>query len=154
LSKTVTVNGNSYTLAQQGDEPPYGEDQADLIEALVDVAATVVATGDITSTTFTLGNNTSSTVTGLVFDPAVVRAATITYTISRTTATQEVTEHGVMLLTCVNTGTTFAFSQYSTGDAGVTFTVASTGQFSFTSSNLTGGSYVGKLTFSAKSITQ
>lgn len=156
MSTTVTINNTNYTLPEQGSESPWGSDLSDLISALVDVANTVVSTGDILATTYSLANNVSSAtaVTGLAFDISTILASTITYTIYRTTDSNEVTEHGVIFLAYKPTAATFELSQHHVGDAGVEFTVNSSGQFLFTSSNISGTNYSGTMKFSAKSTLQ
>lgn len=156
MSTTVTVNNTTFTLPAQSDNAPWGADLSDLIAALVEVANTVVSVGDIAATTFTLANNISSaaSVTGLTFDISTILSSTITYTVYRTTDSNEVTERGVILLAYKPTANTFELAQYHVGDAGVEFTVNSSGQFLYTSSNIAGTNYAGTLKFSAKSTVQ
>lgn len=156
MSRQVTINNTTYTLPLQADEAPWGSDLSDIIQALIDVANTVTSPGDISTTTFVLANNQASTapVTGLAFDPALVRSATVTYSIYRSTTTDEVAEHGVMLIAYKSTDNSYEIARYSVGDAGVEFSIPSTGQAQFTSSNLAGASYAGSLKFNAKAFVQ
>lgn len=156
MSRVVTINNTEFNLPLEGEESPWGSDLSDLITALVDVANTVVSTGDILATTYTLANNVSSptAVTGLAFDISTILASTITYTIYRNTDSNEVTEHGVIFLAYKPTASTFELSQHHVGDAGVEFTVNGSGQFLFTSSNISGTNYSGTMKFSAKSTLQ
>jgi hypothetical protein len=156
LSKQVTVNGNNYTLNQQGDNPPWGEQQSELIEALVDVAGSVVGTGDILQTSFNLSNNVSSVtnVTGLQFDPAQVRSAIIEYSIYRSTSSAEASECGTMLVTYSSVAATWEVARYSVGEAGITFTLTAGGQGQYTSTNMAGTGHSGLLKFRARAFTQ
>lgn len=156
MSKTVTVNGTNFTLNQQGDNPPWGENLSDLIEALVEVANSVAGPNDILTTSFDLANNISSAtnVTGLQFSTAAVRSAIINYSLYRSSSTNELSECGVMLITYKSTANTWELAQYSVGDAGVTFTITSTGQIRYQSTDIGSTSYSGKLKFNAKAFAQ
>jgi hypothetical protein len=156
LAKNVTINGTTYNLPQQGDSPPWGESLSDLIEALVSVANNTISTGDILTTSFAVANNITSqtNVTGLLFDPAAVRSAVIEYSIYRATSDTELSEGGVMLVTYKSGAGTWEVAQYSVGDAGITFTCSNSGQFKYTSTNLSGTSYTGLLKFKARAMTQ
>lgn len=156
MSKLVTINGTTYTLAQQGDSPPYGEDQSDLIQALIDIANNVSGTGDILNTSFTVANNISSAtnVTALVFDPAVVRSAIIEYSIYRSTSSTESSECGTMYVTYKSTAASWELAQVGAGTSGVTFTINASGQIKYTSTSLAGTSYSGLLKFRARAFTQ
>ena len=152
MSKVVTVAGTNYNLADQGTDQPWGQDESDLIQALVDVANSVTSPGDILPTTYNLANNITSpvVVTGLQFNIATVLGATVTYSIYRATTSQEASEHGTISLTYKPTANTFDLAQNYNGQANTEFTIDTTGRFLVTTNNMTGGSYVGTLKFSAK----
>jgi hypothetical protein len=158
LSRQVTINGNTYTLNEQGDNPPFGEQQSELISALVDVSNSVVGTGDILQTSFSLANDVTeednANVTGLQFDTSQVRSAIIEYSIYRSTSSDELSECGTMLVTYKSTASSWEVARYSVGDAGVTFTLTSAGQAQYTSSDMAGTGYSGLLKFRARSFTQ
>lgn len=156
MAKQVTVNGNPYILNQQGDNPPFGEQQSELIEALVNVANNTVGTGDILTTSFNVANNVTSptNVTGLQFDTATIRSAIIEYSIYRSTSTEEVSECGTMLVTYKSLAASWEVARYSVGDAGIFFTLDATGQAQYTSSNMSGTGYAGLLKFKARAFTQ
>lgn len=151
----VTINGSQYTLNQQGDPAPWGNDQQELIQALIAVASASTSAGDILPSTFTLANNVTSPtpISSLVFDQSVVRSAIIQFSVDRSTATQELTEAGYLYITYNSTTNSWSHSQDSVGNSQLLFDVTA-GQVTYTCSNLTGGSYAGKLGFSARAFAQ
>lgn len=152
----VTINGNTYTLNQQGDAPPWGEQLSDILLALIDVANTNIGTGDILNTSFEPSNNISSVtnVTGLQFDAAIIRSAIIEYSIYRSTNSEEGSECGTMLATYSSTDDSWEVARYSVGDSGLTFTVTAGGQFQYTSTNMSGTGYSGLMRFRARAFQQ
>lgn len=156
MATQVTINGTTYFIPVQGQNPPWGEELHDLLQALVTIANNTFSVGDISTTNFTIANNNTSAsdVTSLSFDPAVIRSATITYSIYRSTSINELSEHGHILVTYKNTANTWELARFAVGDAGVTFSILPTGQIQYVSSNLAGTSYTALLKFSAKAIQQ
>lgn len=155
MAKQVTVNGSEYTLDQQGDNPPWGEELSDLLQALVDVAAQVINTGDVPTTSFIIADNTGSptSITGLLFDPATVRSSVIEYSVYRSNIGNEASECGTMLVTYKSTAGTWELARYAVGDAGVTFTITNAGQVQYTSTDLS-GTTAGTMKFRARSFLQ
>lgn len=157
MSRTVTIAGTTYTLPEQGTEEPWGSDLSDIIDALVDVAESTSGPGDILSTTFAIANNVSSptVVSGLQFDVSTILSSVITYTITRTSDVDDLTETGTIRLTYRSSLSDFDLApSYSGDNSGVTFTISGAGQILYTSTNLSSTNYSGTLTFSAKSVLQ
>ncbi len=156
MSRQVTIQGTSYTLNAQGDNPPYGDQQSALIEALVDVANASVSSTDILPTSFSLSNNISSptNVTGASFDTSQVRSANVSYSIYIVTSLNEYSESGNLLLTYKTVANSWELARYAVGDAQVTFTITTSGQIQYVTSNVSGTGYSGKLRFSAKTFSQ
>lgn len=99
---------------------------------------TSFSTGDIAPSSFNLVNNQAipANVTGLLFNPAVVRSFDILLSIY-INATTPVYE--AIRVTGINKGTSFDISQTSTGDSsGVLLSITNLGQFQYTSSNSAG----------------
>lgn len=144
----VIIDGTTYQLPVQGQDPTWGDDLSDIIQALVAVSSGSTGPGDILPSTFTLANNQTSpaAVTGLIFDEGTIRGAEISYSIDRATSTQEVTENGTLYINYNSTTNTWSQSQISNGNAQVLFSVIS-GQIFFTSSNMGGANYAGKMGF-------
>lgn len=156
MAISVVINGTTYSIPQQGENPPWGEDLSDVLNAIVTVLNSSVGSADILTTSFTVANNQSSAanVTGLSFDTTEVRSAIISYSIYRSTSLSELSECGHIFATYKSTANSWEFTPVGTGDAGVTFSITSAGQVQYTSTNLSGTSYVGKLKFSAKAFLQ
>lgn len=156
MSTQVVINGSTYTVASQGTSPPWGDDQQDLLLALVQVAQNTVGAGDILTTSFNIVNNTSSAanVSGLSFDTSTVRSAIVQYSIYRTSSTTEQSEVGHLYLTYKSTAASWEIAQSYAGDSGVVFSITSGGQVKYTSTNFSGVSYSGKLKFNAKAFLQ
>lgn len=82
--KTVSIGNETYQLPLQGTSGPWGEQLSDLLEALIDVSNLTSGAADITETSAVILNTASQKeIVGLIFDPAVVRSAEISYNISR-----------------------------------------------------------------------
>lgn len=157
MATTVTINGTQYTLPDQSENEPWGADLSDLIEALVEVANASVGAGDILATTSSITNNVSSptNVSGLQFDIATILSSVITYTIYRSSATEEFTESGTLILTYLPDNNEFDLAQRFGGtSSGVDFTITGSGQIQYTSSNMNATNYTGSIDFFAKSILQ
>lgn len=157
MATTFTINGTTYNFPTQGDDPPWGDEVVQLITAMVNTLNTLSGTGDILTTNFTVGNNVSSStnVTGLNFDPTVVRSALISYSIYRSSNTPtELSESGMIYVTYKSTAGTWEIAQNYAGNSGMNFTMTNGGQIQYTSTNIGSGAYVGKMKFSAKAFTQ
>jgi hypothetical protein len=156
MPKTVTLSGTTYTLPQQNDEAPWGENLSELIEALVTAVDSINGDGDILDTEISIANNQSSvaSVTGLTFDVGTVRSAVVTYSVYRSTTLSEKGECGILLLTYLSTANAWNISRYSNDDSGIVFTVTDAGQVQYTTDNMSGASYTGTLTFKADAFVQ
>lgn len=156
MSETVSIQGTDYTLNIQGDNPPFGEQQSELIRALVDVANASASGTDILPTSFTLTNNTAvaANITGASFDSSQVRAAFMNYSIYIATNSVELSEAGQLIITYKSVANSWELVRYAAGDSQVTFSITTSGQIQYISSNVAGTGYSAKLKFSAKTFTQ
>lgn len=96
----------------------------------------------------TITNNQliATSISGLVFSGLLYRAVVLRYSIYRVTDDNEVTQTGQLRLTYrSNAGTWSLSDDFGGDDAGVTFSVDSTGKILYTSSDLTGANYDSKL---------
>lgn len=156
MPTNLTINGTTYSLPSQGDSPAWGVQISDIITALADGLTATIGPNDILPSTFTVGNNviTPTPISQLVFDQAEVRSAQITYSIDRSTSATELSENGILQVNYNNTTNTWNSSQGPiNGDAQILFSIVS-GQVFYTSSNLSGSNYSGKLGFSARAFGQ
>lgn len=157
MSIPVVINGTDYNLPTQGQSPPWGDDLTNIILALIDSAANVNGPGDILKTTFLLANNQSSAanVTGLAFDLSQIRAAIVQYSVYRSTDSNEESETGTMYVTYSSLNS--AWSLVIAGDvlnSTMVFTITSLGQIQYTSGNLAGANYTGRIIFAASAFVQ
>jgi hypothetical protein len=90
MSKKITLGSSQYTLSTQGDPAGWGEEQSDLIEAIVDSINGFFGPGDILPVSSLIENDTPDfkPVPSLQFNSALVRFAEINYTIIRTSRIQ------------------------------------------------------------------
>ena len=91
-------------------------------------------------------NTTDQVVTGLTFSDVVTKAALIPYDIHRQTATQNVQEFGVYLLSRDPADSIWRLEKLISGldDSGATLNVTAAGQIRVTTDDLTGASYDGQ----------
>jgi hypothetical protein len=156
---TVTLAGTTYQIPISGANPPWGVQLQDYLEALAAAFNTVVGPADISETSAPIANNQSSpaNVTGLSFDPSVVRASFVDYSIYITTNTTTAKEAGT--LTMLYDGTSpvnskWSFTRESDNDSGVVFSMLDTGQLQYTSPNISGSGFSGVMTFRARAVLQ
>lgn len=139
MPKIVQIGSTSYIIPEEGDKAGWGEDTTAWMEGVTDALENVQGTNDILIKSATLSNNQSSVanIPGLSFNVAEVEAVEVDYVIKRTydSGSSIVVESGKILGNY--DGTDFVISQENTGNAGVDITVTSSGQFQYTSSDLT-----------------
>jgi hypothetical protein len=113
---------------------------------------TFLGAGFMQETTFTIANNTAvaANVTGLVFSSASYKSAVIYCEVRRKTSTNELISNGMLRVYYRDlTSTWELLDELGGDDDGVVFSITSAGQVQYTSSNVSGTSYTGKLTFKA-----
>lgn len=152
----VSIQGTTYNLPQQGESPAWGDDLQSLILALVSVSNSVVGGADILTTNFSLPQVQASAanIVGLTFNSTLVRSAIISYSIYRSTSTNEVSECGQIYITYKSSAGTWELAQNYVGTSGVVFIMLPSGQMQYTATTIVGTTYAGKLKFQAKSFLQ
>ena len=155
MSVPLTVSNFTYNYPSPNDNPPWGTDATAWAVAVTAALNSVIGPGDILPTSSIVLNNQSgvTNLAGLSFDPTVVRGAIIEYCIYRVTtapSAQAVAEVGSMELVYKSTAATWELNRVHVGEANVTFTITALGQFQYTTDNMTGLGYVGKMTFRAR----
>ena len=139
MPKQLQIGSTIFDYPEQGDKAGWGEEATAWAEAVTDALANVQGPNDILITSATLANNqtTSADIPGLLFNVAQVEAVEIDYFIRRVfdNNASTVTETGKILGSY--DGSEFSISTETTGDTGVTITVLNTGQFQYTSTDLT-----------------
>ena len=159
MARSLTVDNTTYNFPEQGEDPTWGEVIVNWAEAVSDVLNNLQGPGDILETTFTIANNQSSSadVTGLSFSNSTVRAAFVEYSVYREsdTTTNGKAESGSLFLVYddnASSGNKWIMSQDAAGNSGVTFTVADTGQISYTSDDIGSTGYSGTMKFKARTL--
>lgn len=107
--------------------------------------------------TFALVNNQSSAanIDQLVFDKNYVSAAFVEYLIQRVTSSTSLIQIGILRITYNPDTDSWAIGEYGTSgpsSAGITFSITSTGQVRYTSSNLAGTQEISRIAFRIRPI--
>lgn len=156
MPKTIIIGTDSFDVPLQGDNPDYGESLTDLFEAIADALETVQQPNDILTQSGTIANNitVATSIPNFSFDTAEVQSINAEYIIKRTTAVpaNNLVESG--FIEGNFDGTNWSISRRQIGDAGVEFTVTSGGQIQYTSTDVSGTSYTGEISFKAKVFNQ
>ena len=155
---TVTINSIPYSYPTSGDDPGWGSDASDAFVAVTEVLNNLLGPNDVLTTSFSIANNQSSVadVTGLVFNGASARSIRITYDLYRisTTNTFGKAETGLIeILYDNNAPAPWSIGQGNIlGNAGVAFSITTSGQIQYTSTDIGSTSYSGTMTFRGISI--
>ena len=82
--KDVTIGTESYKLPLAGQNPPWGEELSDIIQALIDAANVSQGPNDITESSATILNTSGvKNILGLLFNPSQVRSSEVSYNAAR-----------------------------------------------------------------------
>ena len=149
----VVILGSTYYVPVASQDPNWGSDLHDTVVALADASSASSGPADIPTTSFSLANNTASpsNVTSAVFSTTLVRSFIMSYSIYISTTTTEHSANGTLYGNYKSTAATWDLAETYTGsDSGVTFSITSGGQIQYTTTNVGGSSYSGKLKFNAK----
>lgn len=159
MAKQLTIAGTVYNFPVAGETPNWGQDATSCIVALAEALNSLLGPGDILQTSETIENNVSiaSTINGLIFDPNVVRAATISYTIYRVSTANpsgfsEVSKAFIVYDDNAAIGQKWKMSIESNGDSGVLLSINDTGQVFFQSTDIGSSGYSGTMIFSARTL--
>ena len=146
MAVQITLNGNTYNYPEPGESPDWSGDATALIVEMCNILNTIVAPGDILTTTANINDNvaTPTDVAGMNFDPTLVRATNITYSIYRISTDQPSgnTEDGTIFLNYDNnavSGSKWTLSQRTNGTAGVSFSITDLGQVQYISTQIDAG---------------
>lgn len=151
----LVVNGTTYNFPNKGQDPDWAAEVTRWATDVTFVLNTIIGIGDIAETTTTIGNNqTSATnVLGLKLFGANVKHAIIQYSIFRQHTVSSVvlgfSETGTIIATLNEFAATnlWNIAHNYVGDTQTLLTITDDGQFKYTSSNLTGTLYSGKMIF-------
>ncbi len=155
----ITIQGSLVDFPNSAAEPNWAEAVIQFAELTATALSGLVGAGDVSPQIYTMVADTNSDVDlpSLQFATSVVRAATINYSVYRTTNTGNAAESGMLqLIYNPNNAPTqkWEFTQQKVGEGDITFTVLDTGQVQFSSTALGGSDHVGKITYYAKALLQ
>lgn len=152
MSKIVTIGTETFEIPTIGANPDYGSELTDFFVAIADALENVQSPNDILRTSANIANNvtTPTNIPAFSFDTSEVISINAEYIVKRTTLVpaENLTESGT--ITGNYNGTAWTISLMTDGNAGVEFSITPSGQIQYTSSNMTGSSYVGEIIFKAK----
>lgn len=155
----LSIAGTVYNFPVAGESPNWGAEATEAIVAIVDALNSLLGPGDILQTSETIENDitVANPINGLIFDSNVVRAATISYTIYRTSSTNpaghsEVSKAFIIYDDNASIGQKWKITIESNGDAGVALSISDSGQVSYLSTNIGTSSYSGTIVFTARTL--
>lgn len=159
MSVEITIQGTPVTFPTSGSSPDWAPALVQFAQLVEAALAGVAGSFDVAPQAQTIDaqNPDTAEIASLSFPTSDVRAAFIPYAVYRDTATQTVTEGGELFIVYNETGPTnnkWSISQRRTGDASITFSISDVGQVSFTTTEVTGGTHVGVISFSGRAILQ
>lgn len=156
MSIPLVVNNATYNFPTSGQDPGWGSDVTDWASAVTVALTTTSGTGDITQTAAVINNNqtSASNVAGLAFDTTVIRGAIINYAIYRSTNSNEVAEAGTVYASYKSTAGVWDFVVVGSNSANTVLSITNTGQVQYTTDNMSGTSYSGKISFRAQALLQ
>jgi len=139
MSKQLQIGSTVYDYPEQGDKAGWGEDASAWAEGVTEALKNVQGPNDLLITSATLSNNQTiaTNIPGLTFNVAQVESVEIDYVIKRIfdSGASTIVETGKILGNY--DGSDFSISIETTGDSGTVISVLSSGQFQYTTSDLT-----------------
>ncbi len=139
MSKLLQIGSTIYEIPEQGENPSWGEDTTAWICGVTEALTNVQGPNDILTTSAPIANNQTSqaNISGLIFNSAQVESVEIDYEVIRTfnLGASKSVEMGKIM--AIFDGSDFIMSSETTGDSGIEIGVLSSGQFVYTSSDLT-----------------
>lgn len=151
----LKVNNTTYNYPDQGSEPGWGGDATGWAEGVTEVLASLQPSGTINETQSSIDLvATNKSITAMVFNQALSKAATVTYRIERTTDSTALYEKGTLEIaydpTLVNPWVLSRVIDVGS-DALVSMDITSAGQVIYTSLTVPGTNYNGFIRFKTAS---
>lgn len=159
----ITIQGTVIDLADTGDSPDWSQSVIEFAEAVEDALSGVAGSYDVSPQVMNIDAyniaSAGADITNLLFSTTAVRAAIINIATYRNTATTTVSEISVLHIVYNASNSVnqkWEVTREITGDGKITFAVSDTGVVSFviraSDGALTGASYNGLLSYSAKAL--
>ena len=159
----IDIGGTIIDIPNTGAQPIWSEPVIAGFEATAEALSGLVGAGDISRQEFTLNNShnpgTDIVLTGLSFNPTLVRGAFMNYKVTRNTTspTSTIVEVGNMNIIYNgenSSGLKWECQREYVGDAQITFSVQDDGQFLFTTAAIGGVTHTGTIAFTATALLQ
>lgn len=158
MAVNLTVNNSVFAYPSPGDEPGWGESCTSWAVEVTEVLSSLLGPNDILQTSFNINNNVSTptNITGLVFNTATVRGATIEYSVYRISTANPSGNAETGIITLIYDDSAAPGSRWQmaigniSGDAGINFSITDAGQVQYTSTDINSVGYSGVIKFSAK----
>jgi len=155
MPKQLQIGSTIFNYPEQGDKAGWGDEATAWAEAVTAALENVQGANDILITSSTIANNQAApaNIAGLSFNVAEVESVEIDYFIKRVydAGVSTVVETGKILGSY--DGSDFIISTETTGESGTDITVLASGQFQYTTTDLT-NHQSSVIRFRAKAITQ
>lgn len=149
MPKTLTVGTENFDFPLEGENPGYGQSITDWAEAVSDALGTVQAPNDVLVSTASILNNQTSfaDISGFIFDSSEVISINAEFIVQRSTVSPSnvLVEDGVIRGNF--NGSSWVYSVVSQGNAGITFNITDAGQLQYRTTDVSGTSYTGTITF-------
>lgn len=133
MSKELQIGNRIFDYPEEGDRAGWGENATDWAEAVTNALENVQGPNDILTTSAILANNQAipANIPGLTFNTGEVQSVEVNYLVIREydSGSTVDTESGKILGNY--NGSDFFISIEATGDAAITFSVTSGGQFQY-----------------------
>lgn len=163
MSVPLVIANTTFNYPTSGQSPNWAEEASSWAVAVTEALNTLLGPGDILQSSSEIKNNISSSspelIQKLLFDPGVVRAANIFYSVYRTsdTTTSGAVETGMMFVIFDDAAideNKWRLTQNKNNDAGVVFSIDHNGQMYYYSSDIGDAGHSGLMKFSAKALTK
>lgn len=155
----VIIAGQVISLPSVDEDPNWAQGLVEFMQQVALALSSTIGTFDVVPQIYNMVSNTNTGVDipSLSFSSAEVRSAIVTYSIFRSTDTNNEAETGILELIFnedAATNSKWEMSRVFTGSSTVQFFVNDAGQISFSSDALVGSNYAGNIVFKASVLQQ
>lgn len=151
MSVTLIVNNVPFEYPEQGEQQPWGESATNWANEVTKVLSSIKGPNDLSETAASVNAQQvgAETVQGMFFDSTVVRSFVVTGNITRTTDLEKKYEEFQLTGLYNDDIGDWTLQQESLGNAGVTFSITTSGQIQYTAIALAGNqaTYSGLIKF-------
>jgi hypothetical protein len=148
MAISLVVNNTPFDYPEQGEQAPYGEAMTGWASEVTKVVNSLSGPSDILETSGIINNNvtTPAVIPGLFFDPATVRSFSVKCSVYRSASTSEISEE-ISLVGLFVGANGWLLQQDGIGNAGISISILSSGQLTYTSTDFVGTPYNGLIKF-------